>query len=556
MQAAHWAGMRTIAPDLGQDKTHPPRHPALVRIIMTQHQGSGTGTFMKSALGAALAAAALATTAPVQAASGEPGVVKAHVESGDLAGASFDAIGVVSYRDIPFAAPPVGPLRWAPPQPAAPWTGVRQAIAFGPACPQPVNKDGRINGGGYSGPTSEDCLNLNVVAPKGARHAPVLVWIYGGANIFGANSVASYNGNSFAEDGVVVVTVNYRLGALGFFAHPALTAAAKPGEPLGSYAIMDQLAALKWVKKNIAAFGGDPANVTVAGESAGGQDILSLLSTPAAKGLFERAMVESGLGWTRATSLAKAEQDGQSLAIKLGAPENATVDQLRGLPIDALATAPGRYGPIIDGRLLPQTPAQAFARGNNVHVPLIIGSNSYEASLMISFGISASAYLSIIPAETKAAYGSETSDEKALASDLFTDQVFGAPARWIAGQSSASEPTWLYYFSYVRVKQRDRLPGANHASEIPYVFNNQDEIPVYSSEIVDEDRAEARMMHACILGFIKVGKPSCDGADWPAYTPAGDQLFEFGLSNGVRTNWRKPQLDAAEKQNAALLNGK
>ena len=509
---------------------------------------------MNGMLAIAVVGLALATAPLAQAGGGLPATTALHTQVGDLTGLVQG--NVFSFRDVPFAAPPVGPLRWAPPMPAPAWKGNRDATAFGPACPQPVNQDGRINGGGYAGPTSEDCLNLNVVGPKDARGAPVIVWIYGGANMFGANSVASYNASSFARDGVMVVTVNYRLGALGFFAHPALTRAAKPGEPLGSYALMDQIAALKWVRANIAAFGGDPKNVTVAGESAGGQDILNLLATPAAKGLFARAMVESGLGWSKPTTLAKAEADGAALAVKLGAPADATPEQLRALPVDALVAAGGRYGPIVDGRLLTETATEAFARGDNIHVPLVIGSNSYEASLMLSFGLPGPLYLAIIPAETKAVYAGEAPDDVVLASELFTDQIMGAPARWIAGKSSAAAPTWLYYFSYVRVKQRARLPGANHASEIPYVFDSQDAIPVYSAEIVDEDRAVAKLMHACIVGFAKTGTPACPGQGWPAFTPTGDQLLEFGQTSGVRTHWRKPELDAAEKQNASLLSGK
>ena len=175
---------------------------------------------------------------------------------------------------------------------------------------------------------------------------------------------------------------------------------------------------------------------------------------------------------------------------------------------------------------------------------------------MVSFGIPASTYLSIVPAETRAVYAKEAPDDASLARGVFTDQVMGAPARWIAGKSSATAPTWLYYFSYVRVKQRARLPGANHASEIPYVFNSQDVIPVYSSEIVDEDRVVARLMHSCMAGFVKTGKPACQGQDWPAYAPSSDQLLEFGQSSGVRNHWRRPELDAAERQNAAMLDGK
>ena len=175
---------------------------------------------------------------------------------------------------------------------------------------------------------------------------------------------------------------------------------------------------------------------------------------------------------------------------------------------------------------------------------------------MMSFGIPAAPYLSTIPAATTVAYAEDAGKDAVMASDIFTDQIMGAPARWIAHKSSAAAPTWLYYFSYVRVKQRAKLPGANHASEIPYVFDSQDQIPVYSSEIVDEDRAVARLMHSCVVGFAKTGQPACAAQDWPAYTPAGDQLLEIGQSIGVRAHWRKPQLDAAERQHAALISGK
>jgi para-nitrobenzyl esterase len=356
---------------------------------------------------------------------------------------------------------------------------------------------------------------------------------------------------------VIVVSVNYRLGALGFFAHPALTRAAKPGEPLGSYGVMDQIAALKWVQSNIATFGGDPRNVTLFGESAGGEDVLTLLATPSAKGLFQRTMVESGGGWSEPVGLSKAEADGVALAGKLGLPADATVDQLRALSVDALVNAAGHYGPIVDGRLMKENATQAFARGDNIHVPLIIGSNSFEASLMQASKVSASDYVAKAPAALRAVYAQEAPDDASLARALFTDQVMGAPARWIAGKSSAGAPTWLYYFSYVRVQARTHLPGANHASQVPYVFDSQDLIPVYSKEIVDEDRAVAKLMHSCVVGFAKTGAPACgSGQVWPAYTPAGDQLLEFGQSTGVRTHLRKPELDAVEQQQAELLSGK
>ena len=201
------------------------------------------------------------------------------------------------YRAIPYAAAPVGPLRWKPPAPAARRRGVLDASKDGPACPQTVYP-GRYNAGGYQGPTSEDCLTLDVFAPLQGKHAPVLVWIFGGGDVAGADSIAPNDGRFFARDGVVVVAMNYRLGALGWFAHPALTREAGPRAPLANYGLMDQIAALKWVKRNIAAFGGDPGNVTISGESAGGDNVLTLMVTPAARGLFQKATVQSGGGWS------------------------------------------------------------------------------------------------------------------------------------------------------------------------------------------------------------------------------------------------------------------
>lgn len=491
---------------------------------------------MALALGAA-GAQADETLTPVKT---EGGVVVGHSES---------KAATVSFKGVPFAAPPVGDLRWAPPHPVAPWTGERDAGVFGPACPQPQRPDGRPNGGGFSGSTSEDCLNLNIYAPKAAKHAPVMVWIYGGANVFGSNAVPSYEGTGFARDGVVLVEVNYRLGALGFFAHPALTKAAKPGEMLANYGLMDQLAALAWVQRNITAFGGDPKNVTVFGESAGGVDILALLTSPAAKGLFQKAAVESGGGWMAEPSLAEAETKGLALARKAGALDTATAADLRALPVEALvANSGGDTGPAVDGKLLPQQAVKAFAKGDFIHLPLIIGSNSYEASLMSAFPIDPGAFLARFPASVKAAYASTGDRDEVVAQTLFTDMVMGAPARWIAASNAAKAPSWLYYFSYVRVAQRARLPGANHASEIPYVFDSQDAIPVYSKEVTAEDRPLAKTMHACWVSFAKIGKPECAGAPiWPTYTPAKDQLMVFGQTVGVQAPPRKDQLDLLDQ---------
>jgi para-nitrobenzyl esterase len=490
-------------------------------------------------------------------AEGQP--VKVRIDSGVVIGRASATLE--SFRGVPFAAPPVGDLRWRPPQPAAAWSADRDASRFGPACLQPQRPDGRPNAGGYSGGTSEDCLNLNIYAARSAKHAPVMVWIYGGANVYGANALPSYDGAAFARDGVVLVEINYRLGALGFFAHPALTKAAGPGEALANYGLMDQVAGLQWVKRNIAAFGGDPRNVTVFGESAGGVDILALMGAPSAKGLFEKAIVESGGGWFPADSMTAAEAKGAALAQKAGAPATASAADLRAIPAETLVVhTEGSLGPAVDGKFLTQQPEAAWAKGEVVHVPLIIGSNSFEASLMQSFRIPPEAYLSIFPPAVKTAYAKEADDDAGVANALFTDFAMGAPARWVAGKASSGAPAWLYYFSYVRVAQRSRLPGANHASEIPYVFDSQDVIPGYSTEIVDQDRALAKVMHACWVAFAKAAAPSCAGAPvWPAYHPAKDELMEFGQAVAVREHFRKPQfdlLDTVEQARAARDSGK
>jgi para-nitrobenzyl esterase len=226
---------------------------------------------------AATLLAAVVLTAGVPAALAQPAPVK--IDSGLVAGVAEGS--AVVFRSIPYAAPPTGALRWKPPAAPAPWSGVRLADKAGPACSQPVTP-GRPNLGGYDGPTSEDCLTLNVTAPVGASKAPVMVWVYGGGNIAGSPDLASTDARNFARDGVVLVAMNYRLGPLGFFAHPALTAEASAHAPLANYGLMDQVSALRWVRRNIAAFGGDPDNVTLFGESAGGEDVLASMTIPRA----------------------------------------------------------------------------------------------------------------------------------------------------------------------------------------------------------------------------------------------------------------------------------
>jgi para-nitrobenzyl esterase len=493
-----------------------------------------------------MATSLLATSAPAA-----DGPVKVAIDSGALVGTTQG--NVRSFKGVPYVAAPVGALRWAPPAPVAAWKGERAADAYGPICPQPVNADGSPNLGGASGTTSEDCLFLNVWTPAGAKGAPVMVWLHGGGNSLGAGSLGAYDGSAFVRDGVILVTINYRLGALGFFAHPALTKAAKADEPLVAYGIMDQIAALEWVKRNIAAFGGDPANVTVFGESAGGEDTLALMASPLARGLFAKAIVESGGGWSPPVTLAKLEARGVAVAAKAGAPAGATVEQLRALPLASLVGKSETldFGPAVDGRLLKESVSQALGAGHVAAVPLMIGSNSYEASLMASFKLPAATILMVAPAAMKAAYTDEKTDQ-AKAAAMFTDEVMGAPARWIAGQASGG-PSWLYHFAYVLDMLRATSPGAGHDSEIPFVFDSWDHLGALGAGLKqsDQDKAVTALVHSCWVSFAKSGAPTCAGGPaWPAYTRAGDALIDFDAQTTLKTHFRKTQYDAQE---AAVL---
>lgn len=496
-----------------------------------------TGTIRAIVLGFAASLAAM--MAPVAAAQ------VAKTASGDVSGATSE--GVASWKGIPFAAPPVGELRWMPPQPTAPWTGVKQATSFGAACLQPERGDGGV---GTPPSQSEDCLTLNVFAPEGAKDLPVMVWIHGGAFRLGWSGAALYDGGELATQGVVLVTVNYRLGFLGYFAHPALTAAAKPEAPLGNYGMMDQLAALRWVQDNIAAFGGDPADVTVFGESAGGSSVIYLLANPASKGLFAKAIVESGGGTQRPAKLAGAEAQGVKAAANIGLAASATPAELRATPASDWIKAQGAlqgglgFGPFIDGRLVTEAPMQAFLDGRENDVPLLIGANSNEASVLTTLGVPTAALaMAVGPrmAEFRKLYGESIAEDE-FVRQAMGDAVFVAPSRWVAQQTADGAPSYLYYFDYVAAARRNAVPGANHGSEIPYVFRTWTQTPILARAMTDKDKAMSNMMSACWVSFAKTGRPACPpAADWPAYDPASDLQMTFGVETVVQ----KPERAAA-----------
>jgi para-nitrobenzyl esterase len=506
--------------------------------------------FLRLHRAALIAVAALVTglASPVLAAAPQ---IK--TDNGLMVGRSED--GAMVFRGVPFAQPPIGALRWQPAQPAQPWNGTLKATRFGPACLQKTKMTAAEKAASGSVPSavSEDCLTLNIWAPaKADQPLPVMVWLHGGSHVSGAGSLPFYDGASFARNGVILVSINYRLGLLGYFAHPALTKAASSDAPLGGYGTTDQLEALRWVQKNIAAFGGDPANVTLFGESAGGMSTLAILTSPSAKGLFAKAIVQSGLGWAAPRTFEKAQSEGVAAAKLLGLDgENATVEQLRAVSGDALIAAAESVKPglIVDGRLLPQNPSLAFDKGEALAVPLIIGTNSNEGSLIVNndpANVLSKAAPDLLSA-SKAFYGPDAATDASLASRLWRDATFAAPARWVARKASARSPAWLYHFDYVPERLRKGSAGTNHGYEIPFVFDSWRAIGPLSLLLTNTDRAQSATVHACWVAFAKTGVPACEGAPaWPAYSVQTDQLMDFAPTNSVKSGFNKPMLDAIE----------
>ena len=489
-------------------------------------------------------------------------------ESGQVQGAVKD--GVLAFKGIPFAASPTGQLRWRAPQPVTPWKGVRNATEYALDCDQlPFPSDAAPLGAG----TSEDCLYLNVWKPAGSQTAklPVMVWIYGGGFVNGGSSPLVYSGHHFAENGIVFVSFNYRVGRFGFFGYPALTQE-HPEELHGNYGYMDQIAALKWVQRNIAAFGGDPSQVTVFGESAGGGSVLTLLTSPRSQGLYQRAIIESGGGRGLLMGqryLSKTGPDGTPSAESLGvnfAKSNGITDtgpsglaQLRALPGDKVVNglnmasmwqAASTYsGPMIDGAIVSESPQTAIVAGRWAKVPLIIGANSMDIGfprgktmdeVFAPFGSNEE--------KAKALYNPDHSDNVMLVGmHIAADQMMVEPARLVARTvSSQGVPAYEYRFSYVAESLRDKLPGAPHATEIPYVFNTFD--VVYKDKLTPADEAMSKKVHAYWVAFAKTGNPSAAGPPkWETQNSQTDFLMNF-TNTGILTGpdlW-KARLDLVE----------
>jgi para-nitrobenzyl esterase len=434
------------------------------------------------------------------------------VDGGRVRGTAHE--GVVSYLGLPYAAPPLGPLRWRAPQPIVAWAGIKPAIEFGPACMQrPDPKLPRM---------SEDCLTLNVLTPPAAvKKRPVMVWIHGGGFSGGASSLPAFDGSAFARSGVVFVSINYRVGRFGFFAHPLLTAENADGGRIGNYGLMDQIAALEWVKRNIAVFGGDPAKVTLFGESAGAASIDALMVAPQARGLFQAAIAESGYLW-RYPDLRHAASETEPSTQTVGAefvgkigfsPEN--VDALRDIPaetINRVPTADARSGPMLDGVVLPYNLFDAFDRGLEAPVPFLLGSNEAEypdpkAPYIFRFwpDLHGEAQARVL-----AAYGG---DQTLMDESLLEDTTFTAQARHLARMHRrANHDAFLYRFSVLPLAARTKLRGAPHASEIVYVF---DTLSAGAWPVDAKDRAAAHVMHADWVDFAR--RVGAAGGPFPRY---------------------------------------
>jgi para-nitrobenzyl esterase len=497
--------------------------------------------------------ASLAFATPVAAQTGP--VVDA--PSGSVQGTASGEIR--AFRGIPYAVPPVGAMRWRPPAPMAKWKGVKTTTEFGPACIQPQAKaPTSVYSPAAPMPVSEDCLTLNIWAPKNAKHAPIFFWIHGGALVTGSSREPMYDGQKLAERGVIVVSINYRLGVLGYLAHPGLSAES-PQHVSGNYGLLDQIAALQWVRYNIGAFGGDPAQVTIAGESAGALSVMYLMESPLAKGLFARAIAESGY-MISMPELKKSvygapsgEAMGQMLGVGMQAPDIAA---LRGIDPQSLTDSAAKlgFGPwgTIDGLVLTQQMTEAFDKGEQAKVPMLIGFNQgeirslmvlapkppataedYEKTIRAQYGDLAEEYLRLYPA----------ADYKESIIANTRDALYGWTAERMARKQSAiGQNAYLYLFDHGYPDEDAAGLHAFHASELPFVFGTTGITPPKWPKI-PETAGEKALSDAMLdywSSFAKGGMPQSSASLWPAYGKAGNYMHfadvpkaETGLFPGM-----------------------
>lgn len=456
---------------------------------------------------------------------------------GELRGVNENGIEV--FRGVPFAADVGGAGRWRPPAPPAHWSGVRDATVAGPICPQSTKT--------YNGVPppwmalfriSEDCLNLSVFTPslKADAKAPVMVWIHGGGARAGSGS--QFDGAELAKRGVVVVTINYRLDRLGLFAHPALTAS-QPREALGNYGLMDIVASLRWVKANIKVFGGDPHNVTIFGQSSGAVAVTALMVSPLAKGLYQKAIAQSGsiavAGSTRYLSSAMSpvnslESDGVAMAKALHVDTSKNIPaQLRALPWQAIidytdTQPPSVMVPVVDGKVIPRDPVRMFADGQQNSTPFMGGSVSWEQSLIAPFNLPLGAALQgVSPDAVRSVYGKV--DDKTLAGEWFADSFFHAPARFAATEMERhGQPAYVYQFAHLGASTRGKQPGAAHSDEIPYLLGRLGVTQAPAPDQADLELADT--MKGYWIHFARSGNPNGAGLPiWPQYTAADHALM-------------------------------
>jgi para-nitrobenzyl esterase len=477
-------------------------------------------------------------------------------ESGLVSGYLNKNTGVIAFKGIPFAAPPVGELRWKPPQPAIPWKGVRACVRFSASPMQPKPVSFLMIGPEFvvpQEPLSEDCLYLNIwtAGVSDGEKKPVLVWIYGGGFITGGSAAPGYSGEALAQQGIVFVSFNYRLGIFGFLAHPALTAESSHHSS-GNYALMDMIAALQWVKKNISAFGGDPDRITIAGQSAGSASVNCLLASPPAKGLFQGAIGESGSlvlenPLLHMRTLSDAEKEGERIATKLNA---SNLSSMREIPADEIQKKTvGFFAPIVDGWIMPASVAGMYLKNSQLHVPLMTGWNGDEgfvfgilskenfAKQAKDFGPDSNLFKKYFPANT---------DSESVASQiaLAVDKTIGVSQyAWAMEQNkNHTAKTFLYLFTRKPPAEGDKKRlGAYHTAEIGYALNNLDSIQRAWEPV---DRQLENQMSSYWVQFVKSGDPNKPGLPhWGSFSDGDPQAIVFGDSTMTGILPNKQALD-------------
>ena len=469
--------------------------------------------------------------------------LQVNVASGALSGlASRDGL-VRSFKGIPYAAPPIGALRWRPPQPVASWQGTREANRFSPICLQPSPIPGSFYQREFfqvAEAQSEDCLYLNVwtAAPAGAEPRPVMVFFHSGGNAIWSGSMAVYDGSLLARKGAVVVTLNFRLGAFGFLAHPELDAES-PNHVSGNYGLLDQQAALRWVKANIAAFGGDPDRITIFGQSAGASDVGYAMASPLAKGLFRRAIIESSAMFGTAgptPKLASVEEGGKKLVTELGAPSIAA---LRDMPAAQIIALVGRkftaYGlqPAIDGWVLPRGLPEAIATGQQNGTELLVGSTANEGIQTMppttpdALRTTVKQWFGTQAEPIAALYTGTDPNTATVAQDQLQSDYLAAQARVTAALlAQQGHPAWVYSFNRAAPGSDPVKVGAFHCSELVYVFGTQNTVDRPWEEI---DRQLSDAMSSYWVRFAATGNPNGPNLpEWPAYDEKLRQVKEFG----------------------------